>query len=118
MLGHGPSRTLNEAAATRGERDPTAALGFDPLPADNAQLKALHDALELTVGGGAVGTLCVDEGRTRASRSQAMAPRPSGSGVARRRLSMGMGKKRPQALPPLQAVNILTQSKDTSTHEN
>jgi Protein of unknown function (DUF3775) len=46
MLGHGPSRTLNEAAATRGERNPTAALGFDPLPADNTQLKALHDALD------------------------------------------------------------------------
>jgi uncharacterized protein DUF3775 len=46
MLGHGPDRTLNEAAATRGERSPTAALGFDPLPADNTQLKALHDALE------------------------------------------------------------------------
>ena len=46
MLGHGPSRTLNEAAATRGERNSTAALGFDPLPADNTQLKALHDALD------------------------------------------------------------------------
>jgi hypothetical protein len=45
MLGHGPDRPLNEAAATRGERNPSAALGFDPLPAENSQLKALRDAL-------------------------------------------------------------------------
>ena len=45
MLGHGPDRTLNEATATRGERNPAAALGFDPLPADNLQLQALRDAL-------------------------------------------------------------------------
>lgn len=45
MLGHGPDRTLNEATATRGERNPTAALGFDPLPAENSQLRALRDAL-------------------------------------------------------------------------
>lgn len=46
MLGHGPDRTLNEAIAARGERNPTAALGFDPLPANNPQLKALRDALD------------------------------------------------------------------------
>ena len=46
MLGHGPGRTLNETTAARGERNPTAALGFDPLPADNLQLKALRDALD------------------------------------------------------------------------
>jgi hypothetical protein len=45
MLGHGPDRTLNEARASRGERNPTAALGYDPLPAENPQLKALRDAL-------------------------------------------------------------------------
>jgi Protein of unknown function (DUF3775) len=45
MLGHGPDRALSEAAAARGERNPTAELGFDPLPADNLQLKALRDAL-------------------------------------------------------------------------
>ena len=46
VLGHGPDRTLNEAAASRGERNPTAALGLDPLPAENPQLKALRDALD------------------------------------------------------------------------
>jgi len=46
VLGHGPDRALSDAAATRGERNPTAALGFDPLPADNLQLKALRDALD------------------------------------------------------------------------
>jgi len=46
MLGHGPDRNLNEATATHGERNPMAALGFDPLPAENSQLKALRDALD------------------------------------------------------------------------
>ena len=46
MLGHGPDRTLSEAVASRGERNPTAALGFDPLPVNNAQLKALRDGLD------------------------------------------------------------------------
>lgn len=45
MLGHGSDGDLNEAIATRGERNPTAALGFDPLPVENSQLKALRDAL-------------------------------------------------------------------------
>ena len=45
MLGHGPDRPLSEATATRGERNPTAALGYDPLPAENLQLQALHDEL-------------------------------------------------------------------------
>lgn len=45
MLGHGPDRDLNGTTATRGERNPTAALGFDPLPAQDIQLKALRDAL-------------------------------------------------------------------------
>jgi len=45
MLGHGPVRTMNEAPATRGERNPTASLGLDPLPAENSQLKALCEAL-------------------------------------------------------------------------
>jgi len=45
MLGHGRDKALEGTIATRGERDPTAARGFDPLPADNSQLKALHSAL-------------------------------------------------------------------------
>jgi hypothetical protein len=45
MLGHGPDRDLSKTTAARGERNPTAALGFDPLPAQNRQLGALRDAL-------------------------------------------------------------------------
>ncbi len=45
MLGHGSDKNLNEAPPTRGERNPTAALGFDPLPEENSQLSALRDAL-------------------------------------------------------------------------
>jgi hypothetical protein len=45
MLGHQSDGALGEEPATRGERNPTAALGLDPLPAENSQLKALHDAL-------------------------------------------------------------------------
>jgi hypothetical protein len=46
MLGHGPNRDLNGTTAARGERNPTAALGFDPLPVQNRQLTALRDALD------------------------------------------------------------------------
>ncbi len=45
MLGHGRDKAFDGTAATRGERDPTAARGFDPLPADNSQLTALRSAL-------------------------------------------------------------------------
>lgn len=46
MLGHGPDRDLSKTTATRGERNPTAALGLDPLPTQNRQLAALRDALD------------------------------------------------------------------------
>jgi uncharacterized protein DUF3775 len=46
MLGHGPDRDLSKTTAVRGERNPTAALGFDPLPPQNRQLTALREALE------------------------------------------------------------------------
>ncbi len=45
MLGHGPDRDLSKTTAARGERNPTVALGFDPLPEQNRQLVALRDAL-------------------------------------------------------------------------
>jgi hypothetical protein len=45
MLGHGPGKDLDGTTATRGERNPTATLGFDPLPSDDSQLEALRDAL-------------------------------------------------------------------------
>jgi Protein of unknown function (DUF3775) len=46
MLGHGPEKDLNGTAASRGEHNPTAALGFDPLSTQDTQLKALRDALD------------------------------------------------------------------------
>ena len=45
MLGHGPDRDLSETAPARGEHNPTTALGLDPLPEQDRQLAALHDAL-------------------------------------------------------------------------
>ncbi len=45
MLGHGNGLDLGEAKAARGERNPTAALGFDPLPEQARQLAALREAL-------------------------------------------------------------------------
>ena len=45
MLGHGPDTDLDGTAAARGERNPTAALGYDPLPEQDSQLSALRDAL-------------------------------------------------------------------------
>lgn len=45
MLGHGPDGDLDGTTAARGERNPTAALGYDPLPAQDSQLSALRDAL-------------------------------------------------------------------------
>ncbi len=45
MLGHGPDQDLSRTTPARGERNPTAALGFDPLPAQDRQLVALRDAL-------------------------------------------------------------------------
>ena len=37
---------MDGTKASRGERNPTAALGYDPLPADDRQLSALRDALD------------------------------------------------------------------------
>jgi len=47
MLGHGPDSNLSpkEATPTRGERNPSAELGFDPLSEQNSQLSGLRDAL-------------------------------------------------------------------------
>ncbi len=46
MLGHGQEKDLNGTRATRGERNPTAALGYDPLPAQDNQFAALREALD------------------------------------------------------------------------
>jgi Protein of unknown function (DUF3775) len=45
MLGHIPDGDLNGTKAARGERNPTAALGYDPLPAQDSHLAALRNAL-------------------------------------------------------------------------
>jgi hypothetical protein len=46
MLGHGPDKDLDGTKASRGERNPTATLGYDPLPDEDRQLSALRDALD------------------------------------------------------------------------
>jgi hypothetical protein len=45
MLGHVPDKDLNGTTAARGEHNPTAALGYEPLPAQDHQLSALRNAL-------------------------------------------------------------------------
>jgi hypothetical protein len=45
MLGHVPEKDLNGATVARGEHNPTASLGLDPLPAQDTQLSALRNAL-------------------------------------------------------------------------
>ena len=46
VLGHIPDRDLNGTMAARGEHNPTAALGYEPLPAEDHQLSALRNALD------------------------------------------------------------------------
>jgi uncharacterized protein DUF3775 len=45
MLGHIADRDLDLATVARGEHNPVAALGLDPVPAQDTQLLALRDAL-------------------------------------------------------------------------
>jgi hypothetical protein len=45
MLGNVAENDLADVKAARGEHNPTAALGFDPLHADAAQTAALRDAV-------------------------------------------------------------------------
>lgn len=49
FLGNVAEEDLNEIEPSRGEHNPTAALGFDPLEAGSEQVKSLRDAIgELT----------------------------------------------------------------------
>ena len=45
FLGNIAEDDLAEAKAARGEHNPTAALGFEPVPPDSLQIAALHDAI-------------------------------------------------------------------------
>ena len=45
LLGHAAERNLGGTAAGRGEHNPTAELGFDPLSAENLQTSALREAI-------------------------------------------------------------------------
>ena len=45
FLGNIDEDDLAEAKAARGEHNPTAALGFEPVPPDSLQIAALHDAI-------------------------------------------------------------------------
>ena len=67
MLGHVPDKDLDGVTVARGEHSPTAALGLEPLLAQDTQLSALRDALAaLTEGArselGAVAGLVGNEG--------------------------------------------------------
>jgi Protein of unknown function (DUF3775) len=46
VLGHIPDNDLNGTTAARGEHNPTAELGYEPLPARDRQLSALRNALD------------------------------------------------------------------------
>lgn len=45
MVGHVPERDLGGLTPGRGEHNPTAELGFDPLAAGDAQIAALREAI-------------------------------------------------------------------------
>ena len=45
LLGHVAERTLGGTIPGRGEHNPTAELGFDPLPAEDSQTAALREAI-------------------------------------------------------------------------
>ena len=45
LLGNTPEKDLGEPKSGRGEHNPTAALGFEPLPQDSAQVLALREAI-------------------------------------------------------------------------
>lgn len=45
LLGNIPEKDLGEPKPGRGEHNPTAALGFEPLPGDSAQILALREAI-------------------------------------------------------------------------
>lgn len=45
LLGHAAERDLDGTTPERGEHNPTAELGFDPLPAENSQTAALREAI-------------------------------------------------------------------------
>ena len=74
MLGHGPDKDLAGAKVSRGEHNPTAALGYDPLPAEDYQLLALREALDaLTTERSELYVLMrIGQG----ARGQQVAPRP------------------------------------------
>ena len=45
LLGHVAEQALGQVKAARGEHNPTAPLGFEPLPASDLQLLALREAV-------------------------------------------------------------------------
>jgi hypothetical protein len=45
LLGNVAENDLGETKSSRGEHNPTALLGFEPLPADAEQLTALREAI-------------------------------------------------------------------------
>jgi hypothetical protein len=47
LLGNISEKDLGEPKPGRGERNPTAALGFEPLPKDSAQVSALRESIAI-----------------------------------------------------------------------
>lgn len=45
LLGNVPEKDLDDVEPSRGEHNPTAALGFDPLPSESEQMKSLREAI-------------------------------------------------------------------------
>ena len=73
LLGNVAEKDLGGIEPARGEHNPTASLGFDPLPANSESLKALHDAIASLEPSRARGTLRSDARRPRRSRRTKMA---------------------------------------------
>lgn len=47
ILGNVAEEDLDEVESSRGEHNPTAGLGFDPLPPESQQMKSLQDAISM-----------------------------------------------------------------------
>ncbi len=81
LLGHVAEQDLDGVQPARGEHNPTAALGFEPLPADAPQISALREAIDaleprarcelyalMLIGQGQLGAKDVGRGASEAQR--------------------------------------------------
>src|SRR5271166_6027701 len=85
LLGNVAEDDLGGTKSSRGEHNPTAPLGFEPLLPDDEQLTALREAISsLAHAGRARRALCPDAHRSRRSRSAGLESRTRRSRAARR----------------------------------